>query len=101
SAQSLKGIEPSSLTYDATRKRLYATQAGLNAVGAYDVDLGKDPPVVAPSGRLPTQWWPSGVATLGDGTLVVTSLMARGVGAQNPLQAEHLHKGRDQRVTKT
>jgi DNA-binding beta-propeller fold protein YncE len=95
---SLHGVEPSSLAYDAPRKRLYATQAGLNAIGAYDVDLAKTPPTVTPSGRLPTQWWPSGVAPLPDGTLVITSLMARGIGPKNSMQEYDLLRGGIQRI---
>src|SRR5262249_52436015 len=98
SASSLHGIEPSSLAYDAPRQRLYATHAGLNAVGAYDVDLGKTPPTVSPAGRLPTQWWPSGVVSLPDGTLVLTSLMARGIGPKNAMQEYDLLRGGIQRI---
>jgi hypothetical protein len=58
------GLEPSTLAYDATRKRLYATLAGINALAAWDVDLSTTPPKLTPAGRLPTSWWPSAVAVL-------------------------------------
>ncbi|MFT3775784.1 MAG: alkaline phosphatase family protein [Minicystis sp.] len=90
----LKGLEPSSLAWDATNHRLYVTQAGYNALAAYDVDLSKAPPVVSPAGRLPTQWWPSGVVVMADRSAVVTSLMARGAGPRMPdVEYELLHGG--------
>src|SRR5262249_33001045 len=92
------GVEPTSLAYDETSKRLYATQAGLNAISAYDGALPKAPPAVAPAGRLPSQWWPSGTALLADGSLVVTSLMARGIGPKMPMQQYELLKGGIQRI---
>jgi DNA-binding beta-propeller fold protein YncE len=76
----LYGVEPSSLAWDAAHGRLYATLAGVNAVAAYDVNLTKDPPEVTPAGRLGTGWWPSGVAVMDDGALVVTSLRGHGSG---------------------
>ena len=94
----LKGLEPSSLFYDAPRARLYATQAGLNAVAAYDVDAAADPPSILPAGRLPAQWWPSGVVALADGSVVVTSLIGRGTGPRSPDQEYELLHGGIQRV---
>ncbi len=76
----LNGVEPSALGWDATHKRLYATLAGVNAVAAYDVDLTKDPPSITPAGRLATGWWPSGVTTLDDGSVVISSLRGHGAG---------------------
>jgi hypothetical protein len=91
--EGLPGLEPSSLTYDAVAKRLYVAQAGVNAIGAYDVDLSKDPPTIAPAGRLPTQWWPSGVVAMPDGAVVVSSLMGRGTGASVDGDYNLLHGG--------
>ncbi len=90
----LAGLEPSSLAWDAISHRLYATEAAYNAVAAYDVDLTTTPPTITPSGRLPTQWWPSGVTVLGDGSVVVTSIYGRGTGPRMPMQQyELLHGG--------
>jgi len=72
----LYGFDPSTVAYDAPRKRLYATLAGLNAVGAWDVDLAGGAPVIAPRGRIPTGWWPGGVAVLDDGTLAIANMRA-------------------------
>ena len=76
----LHGSEPSTLAYDETNKRLYATLAGINAVGAWDVDLSSTPPKVAPVGRLPTAWWPGGVAVLEGGALAVVNLRGHATG---------------------
>lgn len=76
--EELHGEEPSTLAWDPVASRLYVTLAGAAAVAAYGVDLATAPPTIAPAGRLPTLWWPSGVAVQGDGSLIVTSL--RGVG---------------------
>ncbi len=74
------GVEPIGVAYDATSKRLYVPLAGANAVAAYAVDLTTTPPTLAPSGRLPTSWWPSGVVVLGDGSLAVASMQGDGSG---------------------
>jgi hypothetical protein len=92
-SEGLPGLEPSSLTYDPSAKRLYVAQAGVNAVGAYDVDLTKDPPTIVPAGRLPTQWWPSGVVAMPDGAVVISSLMGRGTGASIDGDYNLLHGG--------
>lgn len=92
-SEGLPGLEPSSLAYDAVAKRLYVALAGVNAIGAYDVDPSKDPPTIAPAGRLPTQWWPSGVVAMPDGAVVVSSLMGRGTGASIDGDYNILHGG--------
>jgi DNA-binding beta-propeller fold protein YncE len=79
-ATTLHGTEPSTLAFDAEKQRLYVTLAGLSAVGAYAVDLAATPPELAPLGRLPTLWWPSGLALQDDGSLVVASLRGDGTG---------------------
>jgi hypothetical protein len=76
----LRGLDVSQLAWDAAQKRLWVTLAGINAVAAYDVDLGASPPTLTPAGRLPTSFWPSGVVALPDGGLVVTSLRGHGLG---------------------
>ncbi|MEO7093653.1 MAG: alkaline phosphatase family protein, partial [Polyangiales bacterium] len=76
----LHGSEPSMLAYDETSRRLYATLAGINAVGAWDVDLSSTPPTIVPVGRLPTAWWPGGVAVLEGGALAVVNLRGHATG---------------------
>jgi len=80
SASKLHGFEPTTLAYDATAKRLYASLAAMNAVSAFDVDLSSTPPKLTPAGRLGTSWWPSGVAVMDDGSLVVSSMRGHGTG---------------------
>jgi hypothetical protein len=71
----LHGTEPSTLAYDASAKRLYATLAGVNGLGAWDVDLTTaTAPKLTPTGRMPTGWWPGGVAVLADGTVAVANM---------------------------
>jgi hypothetical protein len=71
------GFSPSGMSYDPATKRLYAVLAGVNAVEAYDVGPGA-PPTITPVGRIPTAWWPTGVMTHTDGSLVV--ITGKGVG---------------------
>jgi hypothetical protein len=76
----LPGVEPIGIAFDPSSSRIYVPFAALNAVGAYSVDLTMTPPVITPVGRLPTSWWPSGVVTLADGTVVVASMQGNGSG---------------------
>ncbi len=76
----LGGYEPTALAWDGTSQRLYAALAGLNAVAAYDVDLSVVPPVLSLGGRIPSAWWPGGVAVRDDGAVVVASMRGRGEG---------------------
>jgi DNA-binding beta-propeller fold protein YncE len=73
------GFSPSALAYDGKAKRLYATLAGVNAVEVYDVVAGT-PPMIVPAGRVPTAWWPTGVMTRDDGSLVVVTGKGHGTG---------------------
>jgi 6-phosphogluconolactonase (cycloisomerase 2 family) len=74
------GLEPTSLAYDASHARLYATLASANAVEAFDVDDTQTPPSVTPAGRIPTSWWPTSVVADTSGTIYVTT--GRGHGTQ-------------------
>jgi len=76
----LYGQEPTALAYDAANHRLYSTLAGMNAIAGYDVDTGATPPTLTFAGRLPVGYWPSGLATEADGTVVVTNLRGEGEG---------------------
>ncbi|MBI4955692.1 MAG: hypothetical protein HY908_26975 [Myxococcales bacterium] len=94
----LLGREPSSLAWDETSHRLWVTEAGYNALAAYDVDLAQTPPTLTPAGRLPTAWWPSGVAVLGDGSLVVTTIRGQGIGPRDPSASYDLLRGSIQHI---
>jgi DNA-binding beta-propeller fold protein YncE len=78
----LPGVEPIGIAYDTTTQRIYVPLAAANAVAAYDVDLTAAPPALTPAGRLPTSWWPSGVVTMSDGSVVVASMQGNGSGPE-------------------
>jgi DNA-binding beta-propeller fold protein YncE len=79
-ANALHGMEPSAVAYDPAAHRLYVTLSGANAIAAYDIDVATTPPTVTPAGELPTAWWPSGIALLDDGSLVVANMRGHGTG---------------------
>ncbi len=81
--EKLEGLEPSALAYDSAAKRLYVALSGMNAIAAYNVDLSKTPPAITPAGMLATDWWPSGVAVMPDGSLAVANMRSRGAGPGN------------------
>jgi DNA-binding beta-propeller fold protein YncE len=76
----LPGVEPIGIAYDSSTSRIYVPYAAANAIAAFSVDLTQTPPALAPAGRLPTQWWPSGVVVDPDGSLVVASMQGIGSG---------------------
>ena len=80
------GTEPTSLAYDAAAKRLYVAEAGISRLAAFDVTMSAGAPVLTPAGRLDTLWWPSRVATLADGGLLVSSLRGIGLGGSNDIK---------------
>jgi hypothetical protein len=82
-ANALPGAEPTSLAWDKAHKRLYVALSGVNAIAAYDVDVAQDPPTITPAGRIASSWWPSGIAVMDDGGLVVTSLRGHGSGPRD------------------
>jgi DNA-binding beta-propeller fold protein YncE len=84
------GFAPSQLTYDAATHRLYVTLAAINAVEAFDITPGA-PPKVAPAGRIPTAWWPTGVAMAPDGALIITNGKGHGVGNGTASITDRLH----------
>jgi len=84
-ANAPRGFSPSALAYDAAKKKLYATLAGINAVEVYDVAAGA-PPTITPAGRISTGWWPTGVLVDADGSLVVISGKGHGTGPDETQQ---------------
>jgi hypothetical protein len=98
----LRGLDVSGLAWDETGQILYATLAGVDALAAYDVDLTMTPPSVAPAGRLPTGWWPSGVVAHPDSSLTVINLRGHPIGPfpvdTGSEQGEDLMKGSVQHI---
>jgi DNA-binding beta-propeller fold protein YncE len=72
-ATGLPGSTPNALAVDSTRDRLYVANAGENAVQAFQLST------LQPLGRVPAGWYPTAVATLSDGTLLIAS--AKGLGS--------------------
>lgn len=79
-APDVGGLDVSGLAFDPAASRLYALLSSMNAVAAYDVDLAASPPALTLAGRLPTGWWPSGLAVHPDGSLTITNLRGRPIG---------------------
>ncbi|MEO7330436.1 MAG: hypothetical protein ABI193_17810, partial [Minicystis sp.] len=91
----LHGLDVSGLAFDSSSSTLYAVLSGINALGAYTVDLQKSPPTLVPKGRLPTAWWPSGIVVQPGGALTVINLRGHPVGAVDQAQDELLSDGQN------
>jgi DNA-binding beta-propeller fold protein YncE len=74
-ASGLRGSAPNDLAVDAAHDRLYVANAGEDAVQAFQLSTMKS------LGRVPTAWYPTAVAVLSDGTLVIASAKGLGLGA--------------------
>lgn len=73
-AGNLIGAAPNHIAVDSAAGRLYLANAGENSVAALDLTT------LAVIGHLPTAWYPTAVAVLGDGSLLVTSGKGLGLG---------------------
>jgi DNA-binding beta-propeller fold protein YncE len=92
------GTWPIALAQTADGKRLFAADASINAVEVLDTSslisngIAGDK-AIAPSGFIPTDWYPSALATVGDDLLIATS-KGRGTGPNsgaNNLTNERRH----------
>jgi len=77
-AQKFGGAYPSALAQSADGRRLFVADASLDAVAVFDVSqMGHRPltvlPLDAPLGFIPTDWYPTALATVGDDLLIATS----------------------------
>lgn len=71
------GVVPDALAVSPDKTRLYVAEAGLNAVGVYDIT---NPQAPSFRGLIPTGWYPTGVTVSPDGSaLYVTN--AKGAGS--------------------
>jgi DNA-binding beta-propeller fold protein YncE len=91
----LHGLDVSGLSFDPASSTLYTVLSGINALGAYTVDLQKSPPSLVPKGRLPTSWWPSGLVVQPDGALTVINLRGHPVGALDQAAEGDLSDGQN------
>ncbi|MBZ5597141.1 MAG: beta-propeller fold lactonase family protein [Acidobacteriia bacterium] len=77
SAQKYAGTYPSALAQSADGKRLFVTDSSLNAVAVFvisNVPAGTFEPATQPAlGFIPTDWYPSALATIGDDLLIATA----------------------------
>jgi DNA-binding beta-propeller fold protein YncE len=79
--QEFAGTFPVALALTGDGKRLFVADASLNAVAVFDASqIGRGPLRASPAlGFIPTDWYPTALATLGDDLLVATS-KGRGTG---------------------
>ncbi len=83
----LKGIIPFGLTISPDQKRLYAAEAGINAVAVIDLPTRK---VI---GHIPTGWFPSKLKVTPDGKqLIVSNAKGFGSGPNGGADFEATHK---------
>jgi DNA-binding beta-propeller fold protein YncE len=76
--QNFGGAYPSALAQSADGRRLFVADASLDAVAVVDVSqMGRRPltvlPLDSPLGFIPTDWYPTALATVGDDLLIATS----------------------------
>ena len=85
--QNFAGAYPSALALSADRKRLFVADSSINAVAVFDVSqIGHRPlstlPVDSALGFIPTDWYPTALATVGEDLLIATS-KGQGTGPNN------------------
>jgi DNA-binding beta-propeller fold protein YncE len=97
--QEFLGSSPIALAQSADGQRLFVADASINAIEVFDVSSlvvnGIAPDKVAtPSGFIPTDWYPSALARVGDYLLIATS-KGQGTGPNggvNNLRNERRHR---------
>ncbi len=81
------GTYPSALTQSADGKRLFVADASLNAIAVFDTEMLAKPEISFPLpqealGFIPTDWYPSALASVGDDLLIATA-KGQGTGPNN------------------
>jgi hypothetical protein len=97
--QKFPGTSPLALSESADGKRLFVADASLDAVEVFDtssllVNAVAADAVLAPSGFIPTEWYPTALQTAGDDLLIATS-KGKGTGPNsglNHLRYERKHR---------
>jgi DNA-binding beta-propeller fold protein YncE len=82
-----RGLYPVALAQSADGKRLFVAYSAINAVGVFDVSSFSEkitPQNQAALGLIPTEWYPSALAVVGDDLLIATS-KGQGTGPNNGL----------------
>ena len=92
------GSVPQAMEASSDGKRLYAASASLDAVAVFDVERDESPSdlaeMVSPVGYIPTEWYPTALAVVGNDLLIVTA-KGQGSGPNNmmgALQSERRHR---------
>ena len=72
--QRFPGSVPTALAVDATGARLLVADSSANAVAVFDLSAlaTRAPEAIAPSGFIPTEWYPTALAMHGDDLLVLS-----------------------------
>jgi DNA-binding beta-propeller fold protein YncE len=92
------GSYPNALAQSADGQRLFVADASLNAIAVFDTATLTKPVISFPLpqealGFIPTDWYPSALATIGDDLLIATA-KGQGTGPNNGMSAlknEHRH----------
>lgn len=82
SGQKYGGTSPTSLARSADGRYLFVADSAVNGIAVFDVPGFFSEPQLAASGFIPTDWYPSALATLGDDLLVATA-KGEGTGPDN------------------
>jgi len=92
------GSYPQAVALSKSGGEVFVADASLNAVAVFDSHSTSEPgqslPVRAASGFIPTDWYPSAVATVGDDLLIATA-KGQGTGPDhgvNQVQSGHRHR---------
>ena len=94
--QEFAGTSPHALAQSADGSRLFVADASINAVAVFDTTKLPHTNAASPLpdealGFIPTEWYPSALATIGDDLLIATA-KGRGTGPNNG-DNEGAHKG--------
>ncbi len=88
SGQKFAGTYPEALAFSADGKKLFVADASINAVAVFDdtniaaANPASTLPVGQPLGFIPTDWYPSALATVGD-DLLIAAAKGQGTGPNN------------------
>lgn len=74
--ESFRGVYPTALAQSADGKRLFVAESAINAVAVFDVSsffTNSENHGEGDVGLIPTEWYPTALATVGDDLLIATS----------------------------
>jgi DNA-binding beta-propeller fold protein YncE len=99
SGQQYSGSYPNALALSADGKHLFAADASLNAVAVFNfsaiADRKSQNSSLPPTGFIPTEWYPSALAVIGD-DLIIATAKGQGSGPNNgPARVQDIGYHRD------